>query len=328
MGCFRFFILLLASATCCLAQEQEIRVQDSEMIQVGPGPEDMVLDTLGPSPRILVSCTGRREKDEGYGEIEAVDLLSGRREVLRREGDPASIRFRPHGIYLDGRLLYVISHENEPDYHPILVYEVKDEALHFRELIHTPFMHSPNALCTGEQGEIYLVNDAGKRGSMMEKILRRKKATVVRLQQDDAGMWVPRVVAEKLSYPAGINRMGHMLYAGDAIQHRVHCYQITGEGLEIAGSFEKIKGNDNIRIHQGQLLVPGHVKPMKFIGHAKKASRLSPVKVFLIDPESGKHRVVFENDGSLISGASTALMYDNQLYLSQIFEGFLLKVAL
>ena len=33
-------------------------------------------------------------------------------------------------------------------------------------------VHSPNALTLGKKGDIYVVNDSGKRGSMMEKILK------------------------------------------------------------------------------------------------------------------------------------------------------------
>jgi hypothetical protein len=46
-----------------------------------------------------------------------------------------------------------------------------------------------------------------------------------------------------------------------------------------ATEFENLKGNDNIRVYKGQLLIPGHVKPFRFIKHTKKPDKLSPVEV-------------------------------------------------
>lgn len=86
----------------------------------------------------------------------------------------------------------------EPDYHPILIYRVHGDSLEFRDLINTSDQHSPNALVTGPSGEIFFVNDSGKRGSMAEKIFKLKRASVVRLSKNQDGQWVSEVVAEKL----------------------------------------------------------------------------------------------------------------------------------
>ena len=299
-----------------------------ERIQVQAGPEDMVLDTVSASPRLLISCCGRRESDKPYGEIVSLDLHSARQEVMPRLNEPEGIVFEPHGIYLDGDLLYVISHEKEPDYHPVLVYRVRGGELHFTELIHTDKQHSPNALVTGEKGEIYITNDAGKRGKMIERILRLKRASVAKLSKNTQGEWEGETVAERLSYPAGINRSGDRLYVGDAVLHRIHPFMITPSGLVATGQIKGLKGNDNIRLYDGKLLVPGHVKPMKFISHAKDPEKHSPVDVFLADPESGEFQVLYSTRGETISGGSTAIIYENHLYISQIFEPWILKVQL
>ncbi|MEA3461599.1 MAG: hypothetical protein U9R49_06950, partial [Bacteroidota bacterium] len=238
------------------------------------------------------------------------------------------ILFRPHGIYLDRNLLYVISHEKEPDYHPVLVYKVHGTQLEFMELIHTTHQHSPNALVTGVGREIYLVNDSGKRGSIIEKALKRKKASVEKLTKNSDGKWVAEMVADRLGYPAGINRIGDQLYVGDAVLHKIHVYQISREGLTPVGEIKKLKGNDNIRIYRGQLLTPGHVKPLKFIKHARNPKKKSPVDVFLADPSNGEHSVLYSTDGSTISGGSTAIIFGNHLYICQVFDPYILKVEL
>jgi len=237
-----------------------------EKITVGPGPEDMVLDTLDGRARLLVSCTGRREAYSPYGEIEALDLHTGLRIVLPRKGEPDTLKFRPHGIYLDGELLYVISHEREPGLHPILVYDVRDDHLLFREILLGPHQHSPNALVTGPEGEVYFVNDSGKRGSLAEKIFGLKRASVVRMSRN-INEWHSEVVAEGLGYPAGINRLGDTLLVGDATMDRIHVFLITRSGLEKQDPVRGLKGNDNLRIWQGKVLVPAHVKPFRFIRH-------------------------------------------------------------
>lgn len=299
-----------------------------DRIQIKPGPEDMVLDSFSTNPRLLISCCGRREADKPYGEIVSLNLLSGKQAEMPRLQEPSDILFRPHGICLDGDLLYVISHEQEPAYHPVLVYRVAGPNLEFVERIHTGRQHSPNALITGPDGEIYLVNDSGKRGSMMEKALKLKRASVEKIQKDSAGTWTATTVAEKLGYPAGINRIGDRLYVGDAIQNRIHQYRISGDGLTADGEIRKLKGNDNIRVYQDQLLTPGHVKFLKFIGHAKNPEKKSPVDVFLVDPESGTYRTIYSTDGSTISAGSTAIIYNKHLYICQVFEPWILKVEL
>ena len=321
--------LLLLSGMIACSLSQDVHGQTLiEKIQVKAGPEDMVLDTSFASPRLLISCCGRREVHKPYGEMVSLDLRSGKHQEMRRINEPDDILFRPHGIYLDGDLLYVISHEKEPDYHPVLIYRVQGEELSFVELVHTDKQHSPNALVTGPNGEIYLVNDSGKRGSLWEKALKLKRANLVKLTKDNEGIWEGKVVAKKLGYPAGINRLGDRLFVGDAVLHRIHPYMITSDGLIPTGQIKGLKGNDNIRIYQGQILTPGHVKPMKFIKHVKDPEKLSPVDVFLAHPDTGEHKVLYSTRGESISGGSTAIIFENKLYISQVFDPWILKVAL
>jgi arylesterase / paraoxonase len=317
------FIIIL-----CSLFQQSMAQRISERIPLKPGPEDMVLDTLHGDPGLIISCCGRREADKPYGEIVLYKLSSGEQFVMERLNEPVGILFRPHGIYLDGDMLYVISHEREPDYHPVLVYRVDGKRLNFVELIHTRLQHSPNALVCGTNGEIYLVNDSGKRGSLWEKALKLKRASVVKLGKNGEGRWEAKTVADNMGYPAGVNRIGNRLYVGDAVLHKLHVYEIRDDGLLPAGEISKLKGNDNIRVYEGQLLIPGHVKPLKFISHAKNPQKKSPVEVFLVDPESGDFTSLYATDGSTISGGSSAIIYDKHLYICQVFEPYILKVEM
>ena len=115
-----FLILLVIVRDCT----NSISTTDlpSERITVAPGPEDMVLDTLHREARLLISCSGRRDQHTPYGEILSLDLSEYNPVEMERIGEPDTLLFRPHGIYLEGDRLLVISHEREPDIHPILIY--------------------------------------------------------------------------------------------------------------------------------------------------------------------------------------------------------------
>lgn len=326
---FRYilFSLVFCSLNCCV-KLPEVSDHPVERIQVGAGPEDMVLDTLQGDPALIISCSARRETDKPYGEIISFNLRTGTQSELIRYNEPPDLLFRPHGIYLDREMLYVISHEKEPDYHPILIYHLHGDSLEFTELIHTAHQYSPNALVTGPEGEIYFVNDSGKRGSIVEKAFRLKRANVVRITKDSEGYWHSEYMAMNLGYPAGINRLGNRLFVGDAILNRIHVFNISSNGLTPVREFKGLKGNDNLRISQGQILTPGHVKPLKFIKHAKTPENLSPVAVYRVDPLTGESSTLYNTDGSSISAGSTALMYEGILYICQVFDPFILRVHL
>ncbi len=322
---------ILYSAMACNPPDKGSLIEggerDGERIEVGPGPEDMVLDTLN-GKRLIISCSARRDEYRPYGEIEALDLLTMERKILIRHGEPDSLLFHPHGIYLAGDILYVISHEREPDVHPILIYRISSDSLEFIEGIFNPLLNSPNALLTGPNGEIYVVNDSGKRGSIMEKVLKLKRASLLMLNKSPGGLWESQYMAIELGYPAGINRIGNIIYAGDATQNQIHVFRISEKGLTPLAPIKKLKGNDNIRIHDGKILTSCHVKPLRFIGHVKNPEKASPAEIFLIDPKSGESESLFYSDGTQISGASTAIIYENMLYISQVFDPFLLRVEL
>lgn len=322
-------VLLLLLSGCSV---KEISTLPAQRITVGAGPEDMVLDLSRDTPRLLISCASRRETQEPFGEIVAYTPSTGAVDTLTRTGMPDSLWFQPHGIFLDNKsdppLLYAISHEHDKGLHPVYTWEVGDTALKFRELITSELLNSPNALTTGMNGELYVVNDAGERGNMMEKILRLNRANIIRLERSAGGKWEATVAAEGLGYPAGINRIGTTLYAGDAVNHLLHVYGIVGADLVAREPVEGLRGNDNIRVIDQKLYITGHVKPMKFVGHVRSPDKRSPVEVWEYDPAGGKLTSIYYTDGSTISAGSTALVLDGTLYISQVFDPFILEVNL
>lgn len=318
--------LLLAS---CTSSSKKFLVTENK-ITVGSGPEDMVIDRSTEEPRLLISCANRREGESHFGEIVAYTPGSGIVDTLVRVGVPDSLYFHPHGIFLDStvspQLLYAISHEHDKKFHPVYVYEVGEDTLTFKELISSELLHSPNALTLGPNGKIYIVNDSGKRGSLLEKALKLNKANVVRMEQNDHGRWNAEIVAEELGYPAGINRIENTLYVGDAINHKLHLFTIKNNELIPEEPIEGLTGNDNIRVNDGMIYVPGHVKSFKFLAHANSSANNSPVEVWSVDPETREITTLYYTEGDVISAGSTALMLQGKLYICQVFDPFILEI--
>lgn len=311
---------------------QEISTLPTQRITVGAGPEDMLLDVSQDAPRILISCTARRETQPPFGEIVAYTPSTGAVDTLTRKGMPDTLFFQPHGIFLDSQsdppLLYAISHEHDEGFHPVYIWEVRESTLKFKELITSVLLNSPNALTIGVNGELYVVNDAGDRENMMEKIFRLNRANIIRLEKNSNGKWEATVAAQGLGMPAGINRIGSTLYAGDAVNNLLHVYGISGKELVAREPVEGLQGNDNIRVIDQKLYTTGHVKPLKFVAHTRSPEKHSPVEVWEYDPARKQVTSLFYTDGSAISAGSTALVLDGALYISQVFEPFILKVDL
>ena len=102
----------LAEAIAAMAQPPKLQ---EETIHIGPGTEDIVLDTLNGQQRLLVSCSQRRKDLPVFGEIVALNLANNSKDTLSRSGEPAGLTFHPHGIDLvkstDGTpLLFVVNH--------------------------------------------------------------------------------------------------------------------------------------------------------------------------------------------------------------------------
>lgn len=325
---YLIFLTCLVFGSCAGPENSTLT---SSRIPVASGPEDMVIDRSELNARLLISCKARREDEATFGEILSYTPATGIVDTLIRIGTPDSLFFQPHGIFLDSlsnpEVLYAISHEHDEGFHPVYAWEVHNDTLVYKEIAYSDKVYSPNALTLGEHGEIYIVNDCGTRGRMIEKILKMKKANIVRMTKQAANKWDAEIVAEKLGYPAGINRLGNTLYAGDAVLNKLHVYTIEGDRLTEEEPIKDLTGNDNIRIIGDKIFLAGHVKPFKFISHAKSRKKLSPVKVWEINSQTREIKPIFYTDGSLISAGSTAVMLDGVLYVCQVFEPYILEVA-
>jgi len=303
-------------------------------IITGPGPEDMVLDTLsGSKARLLISCNDHRLQEKApRGNIFVFypDQKEKKAKIIPRKGDPDTLRLHPHGIYLIRQAgkpyLYVISHDDNRGRHYVIKYLVKETTLDYIDTYTHPFMNSPNSVVALSKGGFYATNDQGKRGDQFATFMKMKTGSIVYC--DEQGGWAR--VGRKLAYPNGIyiTPKERYLYVSTTRQQKVFKYSIKSDGnLLNRERVTPLKGGDNIRAaNQRELLIPGHLKVFKFVKHFKDSTALSPSVVYSVDRYNGEKRVVYANEGEQISAASTAIYHKGYYYISQVFQSFIIRI--
>ena len=128
-----------------------------------------------------------------------------------------------------------------------------------------------------------------------------------------------------MKYPNGVHLIEDTLYVSTTIGNKIYkCYKDV-KGKWKSKKVCKVKGGDNFTEYNGNLLVTSHPKLIKFIKHYRNSEKCYPSLVYLIDVKTGKEEVIYSNKGEQISACSTALMYKGKLYLSQVFEPFVLE---
>ncbi len=309
-------------------------------IDVGGGPEDMAIDHSLGYPRIIVSCKERRKENEEKGSFYSIDLNTHQSKQLHIE--PANFEIFPHGIDIvtidSTTYLYAISHHQEGDTwrHPVFRFKIKGDTLALDEsqVLENALMSVPNDLDVLSDGSFYASNYVPNTNpnEVTKAVLGIKTGSIV--HYDGKGNWQ---IAEKgFCFPNGIwiDEAKNLLFVANGACHEVLRYEINGDGRLKANSkqstaqqSEKITLGDNLLLdNEGRLWTAAHPCPLDFSAHAENSEEKSPIQAFVIDPMTLKAGNVFQNNGELISAASTALFINQRLYISQVFDPFILVV--
>lgn len=308
--------------------------RDYARIEVGPGPEDIALDTIGEEERLIVSCSERRTEDYSKNGFYKYEFSSGNLSKLNVVGLPQDLSLRPHGIdigFVDGRkLLYAVNHEkNAEDFPPdgrqsILVFALNGDSVVFQAQLTDEILISPNDLCTDHNGGIYVSNDSGKRNNFFEKLFELRKSSVVHF---DGTTW--KFVAEKLKYANGVGVKENRLYITGTQEKSIISYQINADtSYSDRQEIPCLKGNDNITFYANKLVTTAHLDFMKFIKHVGDAEKESPCAVYTLDLTTHAIDTLYLDNGGVLSAASTGLIYDDNLYIAQVFNPIILEVPL
>ena len=312
---------------------------ETQKIQVGSGPEDLALDTSMGYPRIIVSCSERR-KDQpqtgGFYGINPADNSTFEFTII-----PTDLTLRPHGIdvvTIDSvPYLYAISHvkEGETWEHPVIRFVIQRDTLFadMDNIMADELMNVPNDLDVLEDGSFYASNYVPNMNpsESTKAILGVKNGSVV--HYDGRGNW--QIVLDKMCYPNGVwvNPKENYLVVANGGCKEVVRYEIKNGKVDPTTKLSTKKhgidipiGDNLLMDNEGVLWTVSHPCPLKFLAHAGDTEEKSPMQVFGIDPGTLKMNAPFQNNGELISAASTVLHYENRLYISQVFDPFVLVV--
>ena len=323
----------------------------SKKIYTGPGTEDIALDTSRGYPRLIVSCDERRDTIPVVsGSFYAINLETGEALPFTFDQDPSTLYpndtnladWHPHGIALariDGTdYLYSVTHRGKKkrDFrsNEILRFRIGADTLFYDTTFTDGELRAPNDIFVLSDGSFYVSNIL-KNSSTWQFIRGAFGARTGNIvyYNPESGIW--DVAIPRQAYPNGIyvDEEARSLYMVHGACKEVNRYSIAAPGMiepeSKTTSPQKITMGDNLtRDSEGYLWTTSHPCLFRFLKHSKKRRKHSPSLAYRIDPNTLEAELVFQDNGSTISAASTALWYGGKLYLSQVFEDFVLEVNL
>lgn len=332
----RFFSFLAVGAClagmlsgCNLKDPLPIPIEDIDChkVRIAPGPEDFVLDLGSGPPRLLVSSHDRRNP-ESSGGIYFFDLGSEATGELSRIGEPETlVAFKPHGMDIrkdeDISLLYVILHDPyghmERKENAIGVYKIQRGALVFVELMEdAACLWSPNDLSVMPSGDIYVTNDVP---SIVSMYLRLESSEIAFYDHKEK-TW--KIVADGIGFANGILAEKDRVYVTATQGDEVMMFPRAADGsLKTPETLVRVKGPDNLMRYKDSLLTTAHYDDLAFLDHRKDPEKHAPSIVFVVRPEFHSKNTVYVDRGKMISAASTAMIFRNKLYISQVFDPYI-----
>jgi len=293
------------------------------------GPEDI---TIHPVTGVAyISSADWRAAVQGKpanGAIYAYDLKAQTPQPLNLTPD-ASAWFHPHGIslYIDKSgqdALFVVNHQKGKN--SIEIYDLKDGRLSHRKTISDPMLISPNDVVAVGRNRFYVSNDHRFGVGFMqtlEDFLQLKLSGVVYY---NGSRFIE--AAAGIGYANGINVSadGKILYLCSVTEGVLHSYNrdLASGKLTPRQEIELGTGLDNIEVDPaGGLWIGAHPQLLKFLQHAKDASKLSPSQVLhLIPLADGGYDIqeIYLNKGEEISASSVAAAYGERLLIGAVFD--------
>ncbi|MBU3660452.1 MAG: hypothetical protein FGM14_11305 [Flavobacteriales bacterium] len=319
-------ISLLLFVSCSVPKMQLETTYVQREITTKAGPEDIVLDTMSTNfPRLIISCDNRRTSEKS-GFIQAMDLKTEAVIVLERTNEPANLVFHPHGIDVvklkDGTSkLYVVNHNEAAKEQSILIYRIVENQLVFEKQLIDKLLVSPNDVAGDESGKIYTGNEFYKRNALLSALLGLKNGYFI---QFDGKQFSKRET--KFCYANGVAVYKNQLLTVGSRNRFLYKAPLDFKKDSKKEKITKIKGADNISVIGDKAYIACHVKLLKFVKHAKSAVNKSPTVIYEVDLLTNEKRLIYTNTNGAINGATTAILYNGNLYLSQVFEPYILVV--
>ncbi len=329
-------LLLLALFLNCYANVKTISIDGCKKIVGLPGPEDLAIDR---ETGILYISSHERRGTLVEGKLFQINLNSPTESVPTLIETNYPNNFHPHGMSLvkiNGKLmLYVISHPSfEPFTNTIEVFQIEKNKVKHVETIQSDTFISLNDLYVMPDGRIFASNDRGT-GSMFRSYfdaffgIKRSQITYFNLKN-----WT--LLDNKVTYGNGILykkiKDKEYLYRAATTAEKIYKYELSQNGDTVTLKEVKVinldSGPDNLEEDEkGDIYIAAHKSMFRFLKHVDKPDYPSPSQIFVLD-NNDNLKEIYANDGTEIPASSTGLRYKNRLYISQVFNPYLLSCPL
>ena len=302
------------------------------------GPEDLQLDYQ--TGFLFISSATRRQPEGSENSPDSyrdgIYLLDIHQDELPKLlTTNYSGEFHPHGISLlrkDSILyVFVVNHNDKGDF--VESFRFNNDALEHLATYSSPSMCCPNDLIATDIDKFYVTNDHGAKGGLMrifEDYLRIPRSTLLYYDGESYSK-----AAGPFNYANGVNMSvdRNRLYLATTTGTSVVVFDVNDDGtLKRKGTTDLGTGVDNIDVDEaGNLWIGGHPKLLDFVNHAKDSTKFSPSQVLKLTPVGDYDFTVEEiylNDGSEISGSSSAVFYNNELFIGVVLDHTVLRASL
>jgi len=332
--------------------------EDIEIQSTGPGAPRLIIS----------SQERREKLPKEPGRLYSLSLEKGVAAApVKLELGRDDCSFHPHGISLvtmeNGlQRLYVINHHassdvsgclrnsknaaqpgNPPLVHSVEVYELQnDGAWRMRERLPDPngFLTHPNDVAALLNGFVYVTNaPSSQLGFVYEALIGHSSSSVVVF---DGKEWHRVLIKPRIANGIAADWERRRLYVAETGTKRIDVLALDRGGAtapEKIGEVNIGSGVDNLSWgpptpERRTLWVAADPSLIAFArlgsAYSRNKNALSPSEVYSIkfQGDIGTPTREFCDDGSTISGASAAIPYDGNLFISQVFYDFVLRVPL
>jgi len=296
-------IAVLFIVSCKAVPVQTSSYQKFEKIETAFGAEDVELDSSCTAPRLLISCDERREL-ETQGSIWSYDFETQKAQPLQIDFRYYKSDFHPHGISSYRDVLFVVNHVSKKQ-SEILRFSISTDGLKLDTVYKHKAINFPNDLFAVTENEFYATNYHYLNGALTYF----KNNTFTKI---DKGMKLPN----------GVIKVGNKIIVSTTLSNNIISYDLNNNYKK--EKIFKIKGGDNFSFSNEKLYVSSHPKTGKFFKHYKDSEKTSPSVIYELDLKTKEKKVIYSNTTGQINAASGGLFYKNKLYISQVFENFVL----
>jgi arylesterase/paraoxonase len=294
------------------------------------GAEDMTASEDGGF--LIISSFDRASRNAGnliQGGLYFMDLKTDTFQVkslAENIGKP----FYPHGIdmiRLDSsrHRLFVINHVGDSNMVEVFTLYDRDSLVHEKTLTDEK-MFSPNDIVAIGENEFYFTNDKNSKktwGKFQETYLQKKRCRITYFDGEN----YRDVIENGMPYSNGIRYDfdRKLMYIASSRNFSVSVYNRLENGdLEFVESIPCGTGVDNIELdEEGNLWIGCHPKLLAFSNYAKGKQEVSPSEIIKITYKSlGDYEIssVFLDDGSNLSGMSTAAIYKDLIFTGNVMD--------